>query len=128
MSALQEARQRTIASRDETHAARREADAAFAAMPAAAEIEEKLAAINEVIAAERNVCAEVRVEAQAITREVETANTRLQAIVAERQAWSERKDNAAAQIDIIVKRNDEAVSERTELENAPRNSKASARR
>jgi chromosome segregation protein len=119
ISALQEARARTVASRDETQAARREADTVFAALPAAAEIEEKLAAINEAIAAERNVCAEVRVEAQAITREVETANTRLQAITAERRAWTERKDNAAAQIDIIVTRNDEAVAERTELENAP---------
>ena len=119
ISALQEARQRTIASRDETQAARREADTAFAALPPAAEIEDKLAAINEAIAAERNICAEVRVEAQAITREVETAHTRLQAVAAERQAWTERKDSAAAQIDIIVKRNDEAVDERTELESAP---------
>jgi chromosome segregation protein len=119
ISALREARQRTIASRDETHAARSEAETAFAALPPAGEIEEKLAAVNDVIAAERNVCAEVRVEAQAISREVELANTRLQAIVTERQAWSERKDNAAAQIDIIVKRNDEAANERTELESAP---------
>ncbi len=119
LSALQEARQRTIASRDETQAARREADTAYAALAPAAEIEDKLAAINEAIAAERNICAEVRVEAQAITREVETAHTRLQAVAAERQAWTERKDSAAAQIDIIVKRSDEAVNERTELESAP---------
>ncbi|HUC49080.1 MAG TPA: chromosome segregation protein SMC [Xanthobacteraceae bacterium] len=119
LSALQEARQRTLAGRDEANAARQEAKAAFAALPPVAEIEEKLAAINEVIAGERNVCAEVRVEAQAITREVEMANARLQAIVTERAAWNERKDNAAAQIEIIVKRNDEAVNERTELENAP---------
>ncbi len=39
--------------------------------------------------------------------------------VAERQAWNERKDNATAQIDIIGQRNDEAVHERAELENAP---------
>jgi chromosome segregation protein len=119
ISALQEARQRTLAARDEIKSARQDAEAAFAGLQPAAEIEERLAAINEVIAAERNVCAEVRVEAQAITREVETANTRLQAIVAERQAWNERKDNATAQIEIIVRRNDEAVSERTELETAP---------
>jgi chromosome segregation protein len=119
MSALQEARQRTVAARDETGAARSGAETAFAALPQAAEIEDKLAAINEVIAAERNICAEVRVEAQAITREVELAHTRLQAIVAERGAWNERKDNATAQIDIIGQRNNEAVRERTELESAP---------
>ena len=119
ISALQEARQRTVASRDETQAARGEAQSAFAALPPVAELEEKLAAINEVIVAERNACAEVRVEAQAITREVELAHARLQAIVAERQAWNERKDNAAAQIGIIGQRNDEAANERTELESAP---------
>jgi chromosome segregation protein len=119
MSALHEARQRTVAAHDETGAARREAEMAFAALAPAAEIEDKLAAINEMIAAERNVCAEIRVETQAITREVELANTRLQAIVTERQAWTERKDNATAQIDIIGQRNNEGVNERTELESAP---------
>ena len=79
-----------------------------------------------MIAAERNVCAEVRVEAQAITREVELANTRLQAIVTERQAWSERKDSAAAQIGIIGKRNDEAAGERAALQTRRNGSKVSA--
>ena len=62
----------------------READSALAALPPAAELEAKLAAINEVIAAERSACAEVRVEAQAIAREAELADRRLQAIAAER--------------------------------------------
>src|SRR5581483_212787 len=92
VSALQEARQRTLAARDEVKAARQDAESALAALSPAAEIEEKLAAINETVAGERNICAEVRVEAQAITREVELASTRLQAIAAERQAWNERKD------------------------------------
>jgi chromosome segregation protein len=119
LSALKEARQRTAAARDETAAARLEAQATLAALSPAAELEEKLAAINEVIASERNACAELRVEAQAVTREVELANTRLQAIADERGAWTERKDNAAAQIGIIGERNQEAVSERADLENAP---------
>jgi chromosome segregation protein len=119
LSALKEARQRTAAARDETAAARLEAEAALAALAPAAELEERLAAVNEVIAAERNACADARVEAQAVAREVELANTRLQAIAGERDAWTGRRDNAAAQIGIIGERNQEAVSERTELETAP---------
>ncbi len=119
ISALNEARQRISAGREETTLARGEAEKTLAALPAAAEIEEKLAAINEVIALERSACAEVRVEAQAITREAELANHRLQAIGEERQAWTERKDSAAAQIATIGQRTGEATSERAELQNAP---------
>jgi chromosome segregation protein len=119
ISALQEARQRISASRDETGLARTEVDQALAALPPAAEIEHKLAAINDVIAHERLASAEVRVEAQALTREAELANQRLQAIVGERLAWNERNERAAAQIATIAQRSDEAAAERTELANAP---------
>jgi chromosome segregation protein len=119
ISALKEARQRIGASRDETRQALHEAEQAFAALPAAAEIENQLAAINDVIARERGASAEVRVEAQALTREAELANHRLQAIGGERQAWNERNDSAAAQIATIGQRSDEASNERTELTNAP---------
>ncbi|MGD0025671.1 MAG: AAA family ATPase, partial [Xanthobacteraceae bacterium] len=47
------------------------------------------------------------------------ANRRLQAIAAERAAWSERKDSATAQIATIGQRSEEAESERSELKNAP---------
>ncbi len=119
ISALKEAKQRIGAGREETALASGEAQQALAALPAAAELEEKLAAINEVIALERSACAEVRVEAQAITREAELANHRLRAIGEERQAWTERKDNAATQIATVGQRTAEATSERAELEHAP---------
>ncbi len=119
ISALKEARQRISAGREETTLARGDAEKAFTALPAAAEFEDKLAAINEVIALERSACAEVRVEAQAITREAELANHRLRAIGEERQAWSERNDRAAAQIATIGQRTEEAARERAELHNAP---------
>jgi chromosome segregation protein len=119
ISALHEAQQRISASRDETHKALGETQQALAALPAAAELEEKLAAINEVIARERGACAEVRVEAQALTREAELANHRLQAIGRERRAWNERKDGATAQIGTLEARTQEATSERAELINAP---------
>jgi chromosome segregation protein len=119
ISALKEAKQRISAGRDETANARGETEQGLLALPAAAEIEDKLTAINDVIAHERGVCAELRVEAQAIAREAELANQRLQAIGGERQAWNERKDSAAAQTATLEQRQQEAASERTELTNAP---------
>ncbi len=65
--------------------------------------------MNAVIASDRSALAEVRVEAQTIAREAELANRRLQAIAAERRAWSERRDNAAAQIATIGERTEEAT-------------------
>ena len=119
ISALKEARQRISAGRDEAAAAHHEAVTALAALPAAADLEAKLADINEVIAKDRGLLAEVRVEAQGITRETELANRRLQAIAEERQGWNERNDNAATQIATIAQRTEAATNERTELTNAP---------
>jgi chromosome segregation protein len=119
VSALKEAKQRTTSGRDEATAAHKEAEKALAALPAAAEIEAKLAKVNDAIAHDRAALAEVRVEAQAIAREAELADRRLQAIAAERKAWDERKDSATAQIATIGQRAEEAKRERTELANAP---------
>jgi chromosome segregation protein len=119
ISALQEARQRTSAGHDEATAAREEAEKALAALPATADLETKLARVNDDIARDRAALAEVRVEAQAIARDAELADRRLQAIAGERAAWDERKNNAAAQIATIGQRTEEARTERTELNNAP---------
>jgi chromosome segregation protein len=119
ISALTEAQARTAVSRDEAIVARDEADSALATLAPAADIEAKLTAINEVIAGERSTCAEMRVEAQAIAREAELADRRLQAIAAERAEWSERRDGAAAQIATVGERSVEAENERSELQTAP---------
>jgi len=119
ISALKEARQRTSAGRDEAMAARHDTEQTLAALPAAADLETKLATINDVIARDRGALAEVRVEAQAIAREAELADRRLQAIAAESRAWQERKNSAAAQIATIGQRTEEARSERAELSHAP---------
>ena len=119
VSALQEARQRTCAGRDEAVAARAEAENALNALPPAAEIETRLAQVNEDVARDRAVLAEVRVEAQTITRNAELASRRLQAIVGERAEWSERKNKAAAQIETIGQRTEQATTERAELDQAP---------
>ena len=119
ISALQEARQRIGAARDETTLARAEAQKALVALPDAADIERKLAAINAAIVRERGACAEQRGQAQAIARESELANHRLRAIAAERKEWNDRNDNAAAQIATLAQRTDEAANERAELVTAP---------
>ncbi|MGH6671130.1 MAG: chromosome segregation protein SMC [Xanthobacteraceae bacterium] len=119
ISALREAQARITTSRDEANSARDEAEKALAALPPTADIEAKLAAVNEVIAGERTVCAEVRVEAQAIAREAELADRRLQAIATERTEWTERQDSAAAQIATVERRRTEAETERNELKDAP---------
>jgi len=119
ISALKEAQQRTSSGRDEALAGWREAQAALAALPDAAALESRLAQVNDAIAGDRNNLAEVRVEAQAITREAELANRRLQSIAVERAAWNERKDRATAQIATVGQRADAATTERTELESAP---------
>jgi chromosome segregation protein len=119
ISALQEARQRVVAGRDETFAAREQTIAAIGQLPAAADLEGKLAAVNDVIANDRKALAEIRVEAQAIARDAELASRRLQAIAGERGAWGERNDKAMAQIATIGQRTEEARTEHTELQSAP---------
>jgi len=119
VSALKEAKQRIGAGRDEAQTAKSEAEQTLAALPAASAIESKLATVNEVIARERAACAELRGQAQAVARESELANRRLEAIAAERAGWNDRRDNAAAQIGTLGQRTDEATAERGELKNAP---------
>jgi chromosome segregation protein len=119
ISALQEAMLRITASRDEALAARAGSHAALAALPPAADLEARLAAVQGEITDQRSALAEVRAEAQAIAREAELADRRLQAIGTESESWRERNDNAAAQIATIETRTQEATQERAELENAP---------
>jgi chromosome segregation protein len=119
ISALREAHARTGSARDEARTAAAEAATGLAALADPVELEAKLAAINETIAGERGACAELRVEAQAIGREAELSERRLQAIADERRAWSERSDGAAAQIATIGERSAEAARERNELKDAP---------
>jgi chromosome segregation protein len=119
ISALREARQRTGAGHDEAVAAHRETAQSLAALAAAADLENKLAKVNDDIARDRAALAEVRVEAQAIAREAELADRRLQAIAIERTAWDERKNNATAQTATIGQRTQEATTERSDLSDAP---------
>jgi chromosome segregation protein len=119
VSALREAKARLGASLDEAVAARDETVNALAGLPPTADLEEQLAAVRSDIGARRSALAEASAEAQALAREAELAARRLTTIACERQAWSDRKEGAAAQIAALDSRIEEARSERARLDDAP---------
>lgn len=118
-SALDERRTRLAADRTEAHAAHETATGALSELPSSAENEEKLAVVRADMDGHRRLAAQVRAEAQALAREAELADRRVQAILAERNEWQSRKENAASQIATVETRIVEVKTERAELENAP---------
>jgi chromosome segregation protein len=118
-SALAEARSRLAADRSEAHGAHDSAVAALAELPPSLDTETQLAAVRSDIDAHRRLAAEVRAEAQALAREAELADRRLQAILSERNEWQNRKQSAASQIATIEARVTEVRAERAGLDNAP---------
>jgi chromosome segregation protein len=118
-SALFEAYSRLSIDRTEVEGAHQAAADALAELPPSLETEEKLACVRTDIEGHRRMAAQVRAEAQALAREAELADRRVQAILAERGEWANRKASAASQIATIEARITEVTAERTELENAP---------
>ncbi|PAY07623.1 chromosome segregation protein SMC [Bradyrhizobium sp. UFLA03-84] len=118
-SALTEAHSRVAADRAEAEAAHESAAAALAELPPGVETEAQLAAVRAEIDNQRRAAAQVRAEAQALAREAELADRRVQAILAERNEWQTRKTSAASQVGTIEARIAEVSIEREELANAP---------
>jgi chromosome segregation protein len=118
-SALTEAHTRLNADRAEAQNAHDSAIAALAELPPSLDTETRLAAVRTDIDGHRRLAAQVRAEAQALAREAELADRRLQAILAERSEWQSRKQSAASQIATIEARVTEVKAERAELDNAP---------
>ncbi|MGC2180988.1 MAG: AAA family ATPase, partial [Bradyrhizobium sp.] len=118
-SALTEARTRLAADRSEAQGAHESANAALAELPPSLPTETKLAEVKTGIDGCRRIAAQVRAEAQALAREAELADRRLQAIIAERNEWQSRKTSATSQVETIEVRVNEIKAERAELENAP---------
>jgi len=118
-SALTEARTRLAADRSEAQSALEGAHAALEELPASLPTETRLTEVRGGIDGLRRVAAQVRAEAQALAREAELADRRLQAITAERSEWQSRKASAVSQIETIEARITEVKAERAELENAP---------
>jgi chromosome segregation protein len=118
-SALFEAYSRLTIDRTEVEAAHQGAAATLAELPPSLETETKLVSVRSDIDGHRKNAAQVRAEAQALAREAELADKRVQAILAERNEWQGRKSSAASQIATVEARIAEVTAERTELENAP---------
>jgi chromosome segregation protein len=119
LSALTEARTRLTTSLDEATAGKTEAGRALGELAPAADIEGKLTEVREAITGKRAKLAEVRAEQQAIVREAEHADRRLQSIAADVSGWNQRRDGATNQIATLDQRAEEARRDRAELENAP---------
>jgi chromosome segregation protein len=118
-SALTEARTRLAADRSEVEAAHESAAAALEELPPGFETETKLATVRSDIEGHRRLAAQVRAEAQALAREAELADRRVQAITAERTEWQNRKQSSASQVATVEARITEVTAERAELDNAP---------
>ncbi len=118
-SALDEALARLAADRAEVEGAHETAVSAQDELPASAETEERLAAARADMEGHRRMAAQVRAEAQALAREAELADRRVQAIIAERNEWQKRKENAVSQASTIEARIVELKNEREELAEAP---------
>lgn len=118
-SALTEAHSRLAADRGEAEAAHESATAALEELPPSLDTETRLAAVRSDIEGHRRLAAQVRAEAQALAREAELADRRVQAILAERSEWQNRKQSAASQAATIEARVTEVTAERAELEDAP---------
>ena len=118
-SALSEAHNRLNADLTEAYGAHQSATAALAELPPSLEAETKLATVRTDIDGHRRNAAQVRAEAQALAREAELADRRVQAILAERNEWQSRKQSAASQIATIEARVTEVRAERAGLDNAP---------
>src|SRR5258708_7016379 len=118
-SALTEAHTRLNADRAEAEGAHQSAIADLAELPPSLGTETRLTAVRTDIDGHRRLAAQVRAEAQALAREAELADRRLQAILAERGEWQNRKASAASQIATIEARVTEVKAERAELDDAP---------
>jgi chromosome segregation protein len=118
-SALVEATSRLSLDRTEVEALHEAALEAIEGLPPTTEAEARLAAVRADIEARRRAAAQVRAEAQALAREAELADRRVQAIIKERADWLNRIHGGGSQIATIEARIAEVRDERAELENAP---------
>ena len=118
-SALTEAQTRLDNDRLEAEASHESAHAALEYLPDSSDAETRLAAVRGEIEGHRRLAAQVRAEAQALARDAELADRRLQAIISERTQWTSRQSSAASQIQTVTSRMAEVTAERAELEDAP---------
>jgi chromosome segregation protein len=119
LSALTEGQTRITDSLQEAAAAREESEAALAELPEPSKLEAELFEVRQTVGERRSKLAELRAEAQAIAREAELAQRRLQAIAGEQADWTARRDGALAQIGNLEIRVEATAAERVTLDDAP---------
>jgi chromosome segregation protein len=118
-SALEEAQSRLGNDLAEARSGLAAAEGSLTELPPSDATEARLAEVRTEIDSHRRGAAQVRAEAQALAREAELADRRLQAIGSERNDWTARRTGAVAQIAEVETRTAEITQERTELEDAP---------
>ncbi|MDB5598713.1 MAG: chromosome segregation protein [Xanthobacteraceae bacterium] len=119
LSALAEGQTRLADSLQEAAASREESEAALAELPEPSKLEGELFEVRQTVGERRSKLAELRAEAQAIAREAELAQRRLQAIAAEQTDWTARRDGAQVQIGNLEVRVEATRNERAGLDDAP---------
>lgn len=117
-SALTEAEARVSASRDEARGALAAATERLADLPPAQD-DGALSCLREAVAEARRTAAARRAEAEALAADRRRQASRRAELDAERDAWTRRRDGAAAQLDDLAARRGEAEAERAGLENRP---------
>ncbi|MEP9376637.1 chromosome segregation protein SMC [Aquabacter sp. CN5-332] len=119
LSALEEARVRIAAGREEAEAVVREAEAGLAALEAPALIDADLATARGEAAQARAVLAETRAAAAGIERDRAARAKRLEAIAGEERSWRQRAGGAGERVAALEARRAEAAKELAETEDAP---------
>ncbi|PZQ16140.1 MAG: chromosome segregation protein SMC [Ancylobacter novellus] len=117
MSAVAEAQTRVAENRAETETARDAAAAGLAALPAGDA--QALDPLKQAVAEARRSAAERRAEAEALVAERRRHASRRTELSAERDAWSRRRDGAAAQLADLESRRAETEAERAALADRP---------
>ena len=119
ISALAEARTRLSSSFEETIAARSGADSARLAMADSGNVDASLEECRTILGQDRAALAAIKAEVEGVERERSARAHRLTAISAERAAWREREEGAAARLKSIEERLAETRTERASLDDAP---------
>ncbi|MGU3496583.1 chromosome segregation protein SMC [Xanthobacteraceae bacterium A53D] len=119
LSALTEARERLVASKEEADGRLAEAEAAIAELEAPVLIDATLAAARGTVAQTRAAQAEARARLDGLQRERTQRQRRLEAIAGERRSWTGRAGGAGERLAAIEARRSEAESELATSEDMP---------
>ncbi len=117
--ALAETRGRLVEDRDAAMHSLATAEKSLAEAPDLVGLQTAITELSTRVAGERAVAAEARAAHEGLRRETEMRQRRLASIVAERQSWQSRAENADRQIAALSERRAEASAEFGKLADAP---------